>query len=96
MSIYNFRIPESYYQLAQSVVLNHICDSFLDEGVKELALIPWGLRLTDKTGAVADFIYNRETGRVDMVERDEKFLKKEAQKKKAVQLIQRDLLKSMK
>lgn len=96
MSIYNFEIPVSIHQPAQRVVLNHIWDFFTDEGVKKLDLIDWGLRLTDKTGAVADFIYNHDTGRVDMIERDEKYLAQEARRKKNVMKVQRDLLKSMK
>lgn len=74
MSIYSFEIPVSIHQPAQLIVLNHIWDSFTDEGVKTLALIDWGLRLTDKTGAVADFVYNHDTGHVDMLERKEERL----------------------
>ena len=96
MSIYNFKIPVSKHQPAQMIALNHIWDFFADEGVKELTLIDWGLRLTDKTGAVADFVYNHDTRRVDMIERDKKYLAQEARRKKNIMKVQRDLLKSTK
>lgn len=73
----------------------HINDNFVIEEV-ELELIHDGIRLTDKTGAVADFTFNRETGRIDMKELDSEEIKKAQERKKAVQLIQRDLLRGMK
>ncbi|MCM1524136.1 MAG: hypothetical protein NC120_06725 [Ruminococcus sp.] len=96
MNLYDFYIPYSIHYPAQWLAFQHIQENFLGSGVKELELLTEGIRLTDKTGAVADFLYNRETTRIDMFERDEKYLKKEARKKRSVQLIQRDLLKSMK
>lgn len=96
MSIYDFYIPFSSHYPAQFLALRHIQDNFLDSGVKELELLNEGIRLTDQTGAVADFVYNSDTKRIDMIERDKKFLKKEAQRKRNIQLIQRGLLKSMK
>lgn len=77
MSIYDFYIPYSSHYPAQFLALMHIQDNFLDSGVKKLELLKKGIRLTDKTGATADFIYNPKTRHVDMVERNEKFLKKE-------------------
>lgn len=72
----------------------HIQENFLEDGVRELALIKNGIRLTDKTGAVADFVYNGDTGNIDFHEVDSGQLKKEAERKKNVELIQRDLLRA--
>lgn len=80
----------------QHLALLHIQDNFLESGVKELALLNNGIRMTDKTGAVADFIYNRDTGKIDFREVDSKQLKREAERKKNVELIQRDLLRNVK
>lgn len=74
----------------------HIQDNFLESGVKNLALIKNGIRMTDKTGAVADFTYNRDTGNIDFCKVDSKQLKIEAERKKNVELIQRGLLRSVK
>lgn len=74
----------------------HIQENFLESGVKELALLKCGIRLTDITGAVADFVYNRDTGKIDFREVDSKQLKSEAERKKNVELIQRDLLRNVK
>lgn len=74
----------------------HIQDNFLESGVKELALIKNGIRMTDKTGAVADFLYNHDTGNIDFHEVDSKQLKREAERKKNVELIQCDLLRNVK
>lgn len=78
----------------QQLALLHIQENFLEDGVKELALIKNGIRLTDKTGAVADFVYNGDTGNIDFHEVDSEQLKKEAERKKNVELIQRDLLRA--
>ncbi len=80
----------------QQLVEMHIRENFLDEGIAKLELLNDGIRLTDKTGAVADFLYNYETGKIDMHELSRKELKAEAKRKKTIELIQRDLLKSMK
>lgn len=44
--------------LSQLKALKEIQNSFASEGVKELQLIKNGIRLTDSTGAQADFIYD--------------------------------------
>lgn len=72
MSIYNFYIPFSEYYPAQFLALRHIQDNFSDSGVKKLELLKDGIRLTDKTGATADFVYNPETRRIEMVEHNKK------------------------
>ncbi|MGN1137629.1 MAG: hypothetical protein ACI4SF_15605 [Oscillospiraceae bacterium] len=77
----------------QQLALMHIQENFLPDGILNLDTIPNGIRMTDKTGAVADFIYNGDTGRIDMQELDSKRLRKEKERQKVVQLIQRDLLK---
>ena len=79
----------------QQLVMLHINENFVIEEV-ELELIHDGIRLTDNTGAVADFTFNRETGKIDMKELDNEEIKKAQERKKAVQLIQRDLLRGMK
>lgn len=75
----------------QELVLLHIIENFNDD--VELEPISDGIRLTDKTGAVADFIYNHDTGRIEMKELDDNDIKKCQERKKAVQIIQRDLLR---
>ncbi len=80
----------------QHLALLHIEENFLEDGVKELALIKNGIRLTDVAGAVADFVYNGDTGNIDFHEVDSKQLQKEARRKKNIELIQRDLLRSLK
>ena len=77
------------------LALLHIEENFFEDGVKELALLKNGIRLTDVTGAVADFVYNGDTGKIDFHEVDSKQLKKEAERKKNVELIQRYLLRAM-
>lgn len=77
----------------QQLVMLHINENFVIEEV-ELELIHDGIRLTDNTGAVADFTFNRETGKIDMKELDSEEIKKAQERKKAVQLIQRDLLRA--
>lgn len=44
--------------IAQYKVLKHIAKEFIPEGIASLKLIPDGIRLTDRTGDTADFIYN--------------------------------------
>ncbi len=44
--------------IAQYKVLKHIAIEFAPEGIASLELIEGGLKLTDRTGATADFIYN--------------------------------------
>lgn len=44
--------------IAQYKVLKHIAAEFIPEGIASLELIEGGLKLTDRTGATADFIYN--------------------------------------
>lgn len=79
----------------QRLALLHIQEHFLASGVKNLTLIKNGIRLTDKTGKVADFVYNLDTGNIDFCEVNSKQLKKETKRKKNVELIQRDLLRSL-
>ena len=43
--------------ISQFKALREIQHSFLPEGVLSLKLIEDGIRLTDKTGATADFVY---------------------------------------
>lgn len=50
--------------IAQYKVLKHIAAEFIPEGITELELIKGGLRLTDFTGDVADFIYDEKTSAV--------------------------------
>lgn len=80
----------------QELVMMHISKNFVTDDV-ELELINDndGIRLTDKTGATADFIYNHDTGKIDMKELNSEEIKKAQKRKKAVQLIQRDLLRGM-
>lgn len=50
--------------IAQYKVLKHIAAEFIPEGITELELIKGGLRLTDFTGDVADFLYDERTSAV--------------------------------
>ncbi len=52
--------------IAQYKVLRHISAEFLPEGIASLDLIGDGLRLTDRTGDTADFIFNAETASVNI------------------------------
>lgn len=56
--------------IAQFKVLRHLQREFEPSGVKSLELINNGIRLTDRTGASADFVYNAETGSVELYEND--------------------------
>ena len=53
--------------MPQLKALKHIKENFSPNGVKKLELLKNGVRLTDRVGAVADFIYN--DGKVIMKER---------------------------
>lgn len=44
--------------IAQYKVLKHISSEFIPEGIASLELIEGGLKLTDRTGDTADFIYD--------------------------------------
>lgn len=79
----------------QYFALLYVQNNFYSNGVKELTLIQNGVRLTDMTGAVADFVYNFDTGNIDFREVGSEQLRREAKRKKNVQLIQRDLLRSL-
>lgn len=50
--------------ISQFKALREIQNSFLPEGVQSLKLIEDGIRLTDQTGATADFIYIPENDTV--------------------------------
>lgn len=50
--------------ISQFKALREIQHSFLPEGVLSLKLIEDGIRLTDQTGATADFIYVSESDTV--------------------------------
>lgn len=54
--------------IAQFKVLRHLQREFETSGVKNLELIDNGIRLTDCTGASANFVYNAETDRVELYE----------------------------
>ena len=50
--------------ISQFKALREIQSSFLPEGVQSLKLIEDGIRLTDQTGATADFVYVPEVDTV--------------------------------
>lgn len=50
--------------ISQFKALREIQHSFIPEGVLSLKLIEDGIRLTDKTGATADFVYVPESDTV--------------------------------
>lgn len=50
--------------ISQFKALREIQHSFLPEGVLNLELIEDGIRLTDQTGATANFVYVPETDTV--------------------------------
>lgn len=54
--------------ITQFKVLRHLQREFEPSGVKSLELIDNGIRLTDCTGASANFIYNAETDSVELYE----------------------------
>lgn len=44
--------------IAQYKVLKHIAAEFIPEGIASLELIEGGLKLTDRTGDTANFVYD--------------------------------------
>lgn len=52
----------------QLKVLKHLQDNFSPSGVQKLKLISSGIRLTDCKGAMADFIFNKKLGIVELHE----------------------------
>ena len=54
--------------ITQFKVLRHLQREFEPSGVKQLELIEDGIRLTDCTGASADFVYNTETCSIELYE----------------------------
>lgn len=77
----------------QQLALMHIQQNFYDEGISQLELIKDGIRLTDKNGAIADFVYNGVSGSIEMQEVDSSQLRREKERKEAVELIKRNLQK---
>lgn len=77
----------------QQLALMHIQQNFYDEGISQLELIKDGIRLTDRDGAVADFVYNDVSGRIEMQEVDSNQLRREKKRKEVVKNIQRNLQK---
>lgn len=79
---------------SQELVMQYISENFFIDCV-ELQPINKGIRLTDQTGAVADFTYNFATGRVDMRELTDEEIKRWKRAKEIARPIQEDILKAL-